>query len=401
MGFLFDRLYPASFDGAEFLFLADSRSDGRRVVIHQYPGQGDDTEDLGKNTRQFTIQAVIQGFFYEDNKKKLEKALNKQGRGVLIHPFLGSINCVCLGFTIVEQMESLGKATYTINFKEVLDKTYPLPGKDVRSLIANLYNKLYDFMKKHLNLEYIAKFLKNVEAAAQKLRELERFLQEAGGALSGGAVGGDTSGKSDYENFARKFRSNTTKIASAGGDIGGNVTTLMSNFDLISINDNQARFNSNDSFFGFGSNDVHLNFDTVQNNQNVNNKKVINGSVNSLALTNMYDAARSIEYTDQDQLNNIVAKLNSNYDALIDNDKVILTEDLLDQLDEIRVQANKFFNQIRLTLPRIIEIETNPIPLAVLVYQYYGNTDNYDIILDLNNIYNPSRVSGKIKMLSE
>lgn len=395
MGFLFDRLYPASYKGAEFDFIADSRSDGRRVVIHEYPGQSDDAEDLGKRTRQFSIQAVIKGFFYEDNKKKLEEALNSEGAGILIHPFLGSINCVSLGFTIVENTGKVGVAIYTLTFKEITGNTYPIPSSNVTSLISNLYNNLYDFIRDYLNGEYAVDFVKNIEFSAQKLRELESFTT----AIVGSIKGADTD-KSNYENLAAKINSNSIKIASSNGDIGGTLSEFLSTFDIISI-DGQIRFDSSNKLFGFGEDDIFLNFDTVQNNQNINNLKTINGSINTLALTNMYDAAKNIDYTDQDQLDAVVTSLNNNYDALIDSDKLILKENLLDQLDDIRVQTNKFFNQIRLTLPRIVEIETNPIPLAVLVYQYYGNTDNYNIILDLNNIYNPSRVSGVIKMLAE
>jgi prophage DNA circulation protein len=395
MSFLLDREYPASFRGANFWFIGDSRTQGRRIIEHEYPGQSDDTEDLGIKTRSFTIQAVIKGFFYEDDKKKLEKALNELGPGILIHPFLGSIVCVALPYTISESNSKVGIANYTLNFKEVSGITYPVASTDVSSLIANLYNKLYDFIKDYLNGEYIAKFLANVLAAAQKLKELERILSSIGGSIRGGDAD-----KSDYESFAKKFGSNVTKFASPNGNIGDNVTQLVGTFDIIST-DGQTRFDSSNQFFGFGQDDSFLDFNTVQNNQNVNNLKIINGATNSLALTNMYDSAKNIIFTDQEQLDNTVQALNNNYDTLIDSNKVVLKEDLLDELDDIRVESNKFFNQIRLQLPRIIEIETKPIPLAVLVYQYYGNTDNYDIILDLNNIYNPSRISGTIKMLSE
>lgn len=396
MSFLLDRLYPASYKGASFYYVSDSRSEGRRIVVHDYPGQTDDTEDLGYKNREFTIQAEIHGFFYEDDKKKLELALNSEGAGILFHPFLGSIRCVCMGFTITETTAKVGSAVYTINFKEVTGEIYPTPSTDVTSFLANLYGKFYDFIKDYLNGEYIANFLKNIEAMAEKLRQLTDFANGIVGAMEGG----DNLDKESYFKNSKFMSANSIKVASADGDIGGNISDLLSSFDIVST-DGQIRFDSSNQLFGFGEDDTFLDANTTQNNQNIGNKKLVNGAINTLALVNMYDSAKNIEFTDQEQLDDVVKALENNYNNLIDSDRVFLKENLLDELNDMRVQSNKFFNQIRLQLPRIVEITTNPIPLAVLVYQYYGNTDNYDIILDLNNIYNPSVVSGTIKMLSE
>jgi len=396
MSFLFDRLYPASFKGAEYNYVSDSRSQGRRIVVHNYPGQSDDTEDLGFRNLEFTQNAVIKGFFYEDAKQKLEKALNSEGAGILIHPFLGSVTCVCLGFTVVEDTKKIGVARYTINFKEVKDKVYPIPSSDVSSLIADLYNQLYDYIKDYLNGEYIANFLKNAEEMAQKLRELTDFMN----GIVSSAEGGTNIDKSAFQSSSDFMANNSFKVSSEGGDIGGNTSDIISNFDIISL-DGQYRFDSSQKLFGFGEDDVILNFDTLQNNQNTRNKKIVNGSINTLALVNMYNSAVKIDFTDQENLDNAVNILNNYYEDLIDSDKSFLTNELLNKLNLIRIQSNKLFNQIKLQLPRIVEIETKPIPLAVLVYSYYGNTDNYQTILDLNNVFNPSRVSGTIKMLSE
>lgn len=396
MSLLEDTLYPASFKGAKFYFLGDSRTDGRRIVVHEYPNKEDDVEDLGKNRRVFNITAVITGFFYHDDKKTLEKALNDIGPGILIHPFLGSINCVCQGFTISETISNVGRAEYTMQFKEVAGVVYPIPATDVTSLLANLYNDLYAFIRDYLNGQYIARFINNIEAAAQKLQQLLDTMNALGSAVP--QSNGES--KTNYSTAAAAFQDNLYRITSPNGDIGTNVSEIVGLFDNISTN-GELRFTASDNLFGYGTDDVFLDFDTFELNQRKNNSKAINAAINTLALTNMYDAARFIQYRDDEQLDTILDALNRNYDILINSDRILLTEDLFEQIDQLRITGKSFFNNIRLNVSRVVEIETNDISVTVLAYKYYGNTDDYDELLDLNAIYNPARVSGRLRILED
>jgi prophage DNA circulation protein len=65
----------------------------------------------------------------------------------------------------------------------------------------------------------------------------------------------------------------------------------------------------------------------------------------------------------------------------------------------MRNEVRIFFEQERLIVNKILEVETNTIPATVLAFQYYGDTSTYDEILSLNQIFNPAKVSGTVKIV--
>ena len=65
-----------------------------------------------------------------------------------------------------------------------------------------------------------------------------------------------------------------------------------------------------------------------------------------------------------------------------------------------RTAVNDYLNDLLLSLPRIIEYKTQSNNLASIVYDFYGNLDNLEIIRRLNKIKDTSKVSGTIKILS-
>jgi hypothetical protein len=40
-------------------------------------------------------------------------------------------------------------------------------------------------------------------------------------------------------------------------------------------------------------------------------------------------------------------------------------------------------------------------PLKVMVYQYYGSIEEYDTIMQLNNIRNPALIEGNFDILTQ
>lgn len=394
MGFLLDRSYPASFGGAEFFYISGTVSAGRKIILHEYPNKTfRKPEDLGDNLRTFNISAKISGPFYEDNKIRLEDALKKEGTQVLVHPTLGNINCVCTGFSVSESLSAYGVATYNLNFAEVSEGDAPSPEGSNIGVIASLYRDLYDFVKDDLNGQYVANFVRNISFAAQKLSELSDSMRGIRG-----TIGALSQSGSEFINQLSNFDRNIFKIASPDGDIGGNISTVVGSFDSLS-DDGQTRFDASSQLIGFGALDNLTTLPTKEINERNSNQKLINGTINSLAFVNMVDGAKSIDFQDELQLNEAVEVLDNKYDELINSSTNKFSNELLDKINEIRNQARIFFEDARLTVNKVIEIETKPTPVAVLTYQYYGNTDDYDQLLSLNQSFNPAIIEGTVQIL--
>jgi len=394
MSFLQDRLYPASFKGAGFIYINGDVNAGRKTVVHEYPNKDFRfVEDLGKNLRTFSIRAIIQGFFYETSKKALEDALNDEGIGILVHPFLGNINCVCTGYTVSEDLTSTGIANFTLNFLEAETSRYPDASTNNISKIADLYRKLYDFIKDDLNGQYIAQFARNIAFSAQKLRSLTDTLN-----LISNTTKSLNVSSTEFRTQSNNFYNNAFKITSHNGDIGGNLSDFVSSFDDLST-DGQTRFDASSQLFGFGGDDEFIDLPTTQIQQRNDNQKYINGAINALAFANQIDSAKDIDYANEQDLNDTAQILDNNYDYLLNSESDKFSNQLLSDINELRNQIRIFFEKKRLVINKIVEISTKPIPATVLTYQYYGNVDDYEQIINLNGIFNPAVVDNVVKIL--
>ncbi len=207
-----------------------------------------------------------------------------------------------------------------------------------------------------------------------------------------------TSG-TDFIQQIISFNNNSFKIAGVG-DVGQAMTDIISTFDSLSQG-SRSRFDAVRRLSGFGKNDEFVNINTADLNQRKNNSLFMNGTVNGLAFASLADSAKNIEYFDVADLNDTASVVDDVYDDLIDSPTNKFSNDFIDQISEIRNQLRIFFDQERLIVNKIIQVETRPTPATVLAYAYYGNTDEYDEILSLNKITNPAVISGTIKILEQ
>jgi prophage DNA circulation protein len=96
-GAWFQQLQPGSWRGCGFVLDAGDTRAGRRVAIHEYPYRDDAwVEDLGKLPRRFSIQAFVVGDDVYQQRDAMLAACEQPGPGTLVHPTLGSIQCVLL-----------------------------------------------------------------------------------------------------------------------------------------------------------------------------------------------------------------------------------------------------------------------------------------------------------------
>jgi prophage DNA circulation protein len=393
MSLFFDSLLPASFKGVPFFFISDSREDGRRIVIHEYVNKNDEPEDLGRNLPQHNISGVIKGANYFQDKINFENALNSEGDGILVHPYLGNIPCVCLSFGIDESLSSLGIATYSLQFKVVNKNIYPAPTSDVRTIIANLYRQIYKQLGEILENYYKITNILNVNLIGDKLNDLANILRN-----SVKTLGGTFDTAAEANSTIKNFINNSYKVAASNIKIGGAIADVIGSVDNIST-DGELRFNIANNLFGFGFNDIFLDLKTQRLEERNTNFKLINGAINALFLTNKIDAAKLITYNNSDAIEEKENSINESYFELINNDNVFLPDAILTLLRKLRVNAKTFFNAERTQVSKVITITINPQPLANLVYDYYGSLDNFETIRELNNIYNTGRVAGEIKIL--
>ncbi len=96
-----DSLLPASFRGVPFDVIAARDDVERALVQHEYPYRdGAEIEDMGRRPRKVTFRAVFWGEDYEEAVADLIEALDKPGKGELIHPVFGSLTMACPSYRV-------------------------------------------------------------------------------------------------------------------------------------------------------------------------------------------------------------------------------------------------------------------------------------------------------------
>jgi prophage DNA circulation protein len=115
-------LVPAFFRMAPFHVDANSRTSGRRVVLHEFPKR--DTpyaEDMGRSARRFPVTGYVIGPDYQIWRELLVLALEAEGPGLLILPTLLQRDTILVQpreYTVRETRQAGGMAEFEMQFVE-------------------------------------------------------------------------------------------------------------------------------------------------------------------------------------------------------------------------------------------------------------------------------------------
>ncbi|MBR8316066.1 DNA circularization N-terminal domain-containing protein [Burkholderia dolosa] len=121
-----EKLRPASFRGVPFQVFDDKTPVGRRVVVHDYPRRDHSyPEDNGRKTREYTMTAFVIGPNCLDQRDKLLDALEQEGPGELIHPWLGALRVQPGECDMTHVKAEGGMVRFTLVFHDAPDLKYP------------------------------------------------------------------------------------------------------------------------------------------------------------------------------------------------------------------------------------------------------------------------------------
>jgi prophage DNA circulation protein len=117
---LSDDLRPASFRGVPFGVLDASDGRGRNTVIHEFPLRDKVyVEDLGRAQRTVRLTAFVVGPDYAARRDALTAALEEEGPGTLVHPWLGSLTVSLVSpAEIKHSAADGGLVTFSLQFTE-------------------------------------------------------------------------------------------------------------------------------------------------------------------------------------------------------------------------------------------------------------------------------------------
>ena len=119
-------------------------------------------------------------------------------------------------------------------------------------------------------------------------------------------------------------------------------------------------------------------------------------------LITSYQTASNIDYSNTDDINEVLANLNLMYTALIADP--MLDEDTKNDMVLLKVEVDKFLNNLLRNVNNVIIVNiSRPTPFDTIIFDRYGNLDLYDELIALNfgTINDLLNVSGDIKLYSE
>lgn len=126
MSVLSEQLQPASFRGVPFEVEASGITVGRRTVVHEYPQRDRPyVEDMGRATRNITLQCFVVGGDYLEQAQALMHELEEPGPGTLVHPWLGEMEVTITSVSELQFDQGLGVASVTITATEAGDLEFP------------------------------------------------------------------------------------------------------------------------------------------------------------------------------------------------------------------------------------------------------------------------------------
>lgn len=120
------NLMDASYRGVPFYVTSTKLKVGRRVVLFEYPQQDKPfVEDLGRAARIVTVNAFTTGRDYAERMSALVKALETQGGGELVDPWVGRMTATPQSVSQVTYTTRLRLAQISITFVESGELSFP------------------------------------------------------------------------------------------------------------------------------------------------------------------------------------------------------------------------------------------------------------------------------------
>lgn len=389
--------FRAKLNGVNFIALETSKPElGRKTVEFNYPNTNSRyIEDMGGIRPIYQITARIEGnngtpSSFKRNKKKFEKALSQEGLGVLIHPTKGRKNVVITKSSEQEPVQgNIGYAIYTFEAREADKNKFPTSTGGF-NLLKKLSKLIGVDLEKALKdatdaIETASEYYNSFRDAVDNVSDT---INDVLGTINGFAdeVGGLVADLNELKVAVNNVIAFPGQFISKFQNIFESMLGLTDNmFDLFSASQN--------AFSALPPTSEGLNLsDKAQDNINLYTK---------VSLLNVaYQVSAAIDYSSQEQIDNIIKRTEEMYNAIDPN---YINDDIFTSLSNIRTQQIIALNNLKLTLPNIKTIETKQMPAIVLAYNYYGDQvgSQYENIVNFNDIQDPTSVSGQINIVAQ
>lgn len=388
------RLPEGQFRDAYFFYQDYSATGGRKTISHEYPNKKERyVEDLGGLEKKFTLNVYTDDNVSYADRDSLVNALDQEGVGDLVHPSIGDLRVVCVGYTFNESIKELGITRFSINFEIASQNILPTKVKGSKGFLANLKSKILGKNEEAFNNGWKsvknakAKFdsgVKTLKRTANKINNTAKQIQGAGDSFA------------DFATSLNQIVASANKLVQAPSILASNLRTSFDNM-AVAFNNSKDLFKTTAKLFGFNESDQAVIGNSQTQTDIKSNQDALNNFVNVAILATAYEASVNIDYDNLQELNQVITDLENGFNKLPKN----IDRDLYNSLIEMKIEATNIFSQLAISLPNVADYEVfNPISLNILVYKLYGSLELKESIRLLNNFNDTSQIQGNIKIFT-
>jgi prophage DNA circulation protein len=403
-----DQLRNATFRGVNFLVKSSSISFAQKTVVHEYPNSDRvEVQFLGESPESFSLEMIIKGAGdqYFRDRNALKAALLNPSIGKLIHPYEGELNCAVIGRPLLREGDrESGVARFSAEFIRVDEKLFPTKTADNSDKVVTLRRAVEDAIGKYIGETFGISYSGTYELTKFNLFSLTSLYTDITNSL---AIANDKI--TDVKKTINDFNNNILKYLSGEDDIAVGLLGLYNSLTDIGQTPTDQINLWLDTFDNIPDNPVYQ-ISTAPRQEILSNSDVINTGAKAMTLANLYNFTPEITFVSVDEIDGYRVQLETRYKKLTEIDTAIPSDylsitglvdpDLAYNLSLLRAQVQKYLDGLENTVGEVVTVENaQPTNLTAFVYNYYGNLDNYNKVKELNNIKDPTQISGSLQII--
>lgn len=385
-----ERLQEASFRGVPFKWEDVSLDFGPQWQIDEYPEGGlPSAEYTGDKTDTFSINCYVIGPDHDIAGRRLEAALRRGERGVLVHPNKGQFNVVVESASAKLGALEGGIEYFAVTFKKVGPQRNPTTQINAQSFAQ-------------ASTQALQQSLTNQFAQQFTLAGMPDFVQEAASnqALSI-ATALTTAGQgNDVALVVANFRAKATGWLQTPRTFAEQAITTVRQV-AQAARSLQDRYRRLRGLLSFGADFLRYPLLTRSRRQQFANEQQLIRLVRLTALGEMgttstemtwgsYDAAAAHRQDITGHFNTEILRLSDAYE-----------DELAGRLRDLKTVVVGDVTERGANLVRVKTVTINhPLPALVVAYDLYEDPAREDEILARNNLLNPLVVQGNLQVLS-
>lgn len=398
----FDEMLPGSFRGVRFYITSSTVIGGRKVSVKQFLNSDKQSiEDLGLKPRSYTMDVVILSSDrvsdYLAKKQEFLQALERPGSSILVHPFFGRIsNMKVIDYTLNERLNNLGVPEFTITFGPDDSTGVPTVSQNRISRINNQSGIVSKFILTEFGDRYEVsrRYPRNFTSAQDKLVSVAGAFSR--NASFSTALPSQING---FSSLLTLFSQDINELVNRPAELASRVIALF--LSASNLYDSlESSYEVMKKFFSFGQETTPIQPTTLGLKERELNDRMVNYLIRVQALILAYQISSQEDYLTVDDVDRRANELEESYQDIKTNSG--LSSETLEELAVLRDVVQVFFDNEKLTSKQIISVEIPSLSSVRLAsYQYYGSTENSDIITGINGDLNVSFISGNVEILTE